>query len=116
MGRRESLSRIYLKPRWESFLSQDSKGNLFIDTISVNYLAKKYGTPLYILVEKEIRKRLRRFKKAFPYPKLRVQYACKCNSNLEILRIVREEGMELDASSVGEIILAMLADFKPKQI
>jgi diaminopimelate decarboxylase len=32
------------------------------------------------------------------------------------LKIVREEGFELDCSSVGEIILGLLADFKPRQI
>lgn len=70
-----------------------------------------------MLVEREIRNRLRRFKAAFSnYPKLRPQYASKINTNLEVLKIVREEGFEIDASSVGEIILALLADFKPYEI
>ncbi len=110
-----SISRKYLKPRWP-YLKQDSKGTLYVDGISIKTLAEKYGTPLYILVEREIRNRIRRFKSAFPYQKFRPQYASKCNSNLEILRIMREEGMDVDASSVGEIILALLADFEPKEI
>ncbi len=105
----------YLRPRWK-YLSQDNAGTLYIDDISVKLLAKKFGTPLYVLIEKEIRSRLKRFMRAFPYPKLRPQYAGKINANLEILRIVREEGFDLDASTVGEIILGLLADFEPKQI
>lgn len=115
MKKIKSISRRYVRPRW-NFISQDKKGILHIDGISVNDLTGKYGTPVYVLVEKEIRGRLRNFKQSFPYVKLRPQYAGKCNSNLEILKIVREEGWELDASSVGEIILGLLADFKPNQI
>lgn len=113
--RRKNISKRYLQPRW-NFLSEDKKGTLFVEGISVGELAKKYGTPLYILVEREIKTRLRRFKNAFPYAKLRPQYAGKINSNLEIMRIVREAGFDLDASSVGEIILGLLADFKPREI
>ena len=109
------VSSRYLEPRW-SFMAQDKNQTAYIEGISVKKLAEKYGTPVYIMVESEIRTRLRRFKAAFPYPKLEVQYASKCNSNLEILRIMREEGLNLDASSAGELILGLLADFEPKQM
>ena len=115
MARLTTISKRYLKPRW-NFLSQDSHGTLSIEGWDIEDIVEKYGTPVYLIVERKIREQLRAFKKAFPYPKLRVQYASKVNSNLEILKIVREEGMELDCSSVGEIILGMLADFEPHQI
>lgn len=115
MEKLKTISRRYIKPRWY-YTSQDKKGTLYIENVSVKELAAKYDTPLYIMVEREIRNRLRRFKSSFPYSKLRVQYATKCNSNLEILKIAREEGFEVDVSSVGEIILTLLADFKPEQI
>ncbi len=111
----EKISKRYLRKRW-NFLSQDQQGILHIEGVSVQHLANKFGTPLFILVEKEIRNRLRRFKQSFPYSNFRPQYAAKCNSNLEILKIVREEGFDLDASSVGEIMLGLLADFQPDQI
>ncbi len=111
-----AISPRYNKKRWRHFLSQDRDGILHIEGVSVRDLQKKYGTPLYVFVEEEIRYRLRAFKEAFDYPKFKPQYACKCNSNLEVLRIVREEGWEFDASSVGEIILGLLADFEPDQI
>jgi diaminopimelate decarboxylase len=88
---------------------------LMIEGLPVDTLVEKYGTPLYVMVESEIRERMRRFKKVFG-PNIKLQYAVKCNSNLEILRIAREEGFDLDCSSVGELILGLLADFKPKQL
>lgn len=105
----------YMRDRWKNFLSQSKDGFLMIEGVPVEEIIKKYGTPLYVMVESEIRDRLRRFKKTFG-PGIRLQYAVKCNSNLEILRIIREEGFELDCASVGELILGLLADFKPKQL
>ncbi len=110
-----AISKKYLRPRWK-FLSQDWRGTLYIEQHSVAELAKKFGTPLYILVEREIRENLREFKLAFPYSRLRPQYAGKINSNIEIMQICRQEGFELDASSAGEIVLGLLADFSPSQI
>lgn len=109
------VSDRYARDRWDEFLSQDRQGVLHIEGVSVEEITKKYGTPLYVMVESDIRKRCRRFKKVFGRD-IQLQYAAKVNSNLEILRIVREEGMELDCSSIGEVILGMLADFKPRQM
>ncbi len=110
------ISKKYLKERWNAFSWQDKEGNLLIEGMNVKELETKYGSPLYILVEREIRERLRSFKQAFPYKKFRPQFACKVNSNLEIIRIAKEEGFDLDASSVGEIILGLLANYEPNQI
>lgn len=105
----------YMRDRWNSFLTQTNDGMMMIEGVRVDDIVKKYGTPLYVMVESEIRDRCRRFKKVFG-DKIGLQYAVKCASNLEILRIVREEGFDLDCSSVGELILGLLADFKPKQL
>ncbi len=109
------LSPRYARDRWKKFLSQNAEGMLMIDGVRADDIVAKYGTPVYVMVESEIRRRCKRFKKVFG-DKVPLQYAAKCNSNLEILNIVREEGFELDCSSVGEIILGLLSDFKPKQI
>lgn len=108
---------------------------LMIEGVPVDRIIAKYGTPIYVYVESEIRRRFQRFKKVFgpsvparpddrsggpadgrAGDRIGLQYAVKCNSNLEILRMAREEGFELDCSSVGELILGLLADFKPKQL
>jgi diaminopimelate decarboxylase len=109
------MSSRYLRGRWAAFVGQDKRGMMTIEGVPVDDIINEYGTPLYVMVESEIRRRLRRFKKVFG-PAVSLQYAVKCNSNLEILRIAREEGFELDCSSVGELILGLLADFHPKQL
>ncbi|MFH0961055.1 MAG: hypothetical protein V1820_00025 [archaeon] len=112
---KETPPHAFAKARWP-FMGMTPEGMMTIDGIPVKELANRFGTPVYVLSEKTLRARMRAFKAAFPYKKLEVQYAAKCNSNLSILRICQEEGIEIDASSVGEIILAILADHKPEQI
>jgi len=114
--KKQPMPKKHLKDRWKKFLSQDKEGNLLVEGLSVKDLDAKFGAPLYILVERELRERLRTFKNAFPYPHFRPQFACKVNSNISIIKIAKEEGFDLDASSVGEIILGLLADYEPQQI
>jgi len=109
------ISNRYVRDRWAGFVSQTKQGVLLLEGVPVDALLKEYGSPLYVMVESEIRRRLRRFKKVFG-SSIGLQYAVKCNSNLEILKIAREEGFELDCSSVGEVILGLLADFQPRSI
>lgn len=105
----------YIRPRWERFVSHDNRGMMTIEGVPVDKIVAKYGTPLYVMSESEIRLRMQRYKKTVG-DSVELQYCVKTNSNLQILRIAREEGFGLDCSSVGEVILGLLADFKPKQL
>ncbi|MFW9847448.1 MAG: diaminopimelate decarboxylase [Candidatus Thorarchaeota archaeon] len=81
-------------------------------------LADRYGTPLYVTHEDRIRENYRRIEGAFKkqYPKTNVNFACKANTNLAILRILEQEGSGIDAVSTGEIHLALNAGFSPERI
>ena len=77
-------------------------------------LAKKYGTPLYLMDEDKIREKCRIYKHAFvkhfgpgSYP----LYASKANSFKRIYEIMTEEGMGIDVVSSGEIYTALKAGF-----
>lgn len=75
-------------------------------------LAKKYGTPLYLMDENRIRENCRIYTKAFreAFGKNgQVLYASKANAFKEIYRIVAEEGMGIDVVSSGEIYTALAA-------
>jgi len=50
------------------------------------------------------------------YPWFVANYSIKANSNLELLKIVRDEGLNADAMSPGEIYVLLKAGFKPSQI
>jgi diaminopimelate decarboxylase len=79
-------------------------------------LSEKYGTPLYVYNENILRKSCRDMKGLIPYKNFSVNYSPKANSNLELLRIVRSEGLRVDAMSPGEIYVNLMAGYKPEEI
>ena len=89
--------------------------NFFGNTDPV-WLSEKYGTPLYVYNETILRKRCRDLKKLISYPNFVVNYSPKANSNLELIKIVRNEGLRVDAMSPGEIYVNLLAGYRPEDI
>ncbi|MGA2916252.1 MAG: type III PLP-dependent enzyme [Sedimentisphaerales bacterium] len=65
-------------------------------------LAKKYGTPLFIIDHDKIRENFRTFKKNLP--KVQAYYAVKANSNQEIIKTLFKEGSSFDVASYNEFI------------
>lgn len=77
-------------------------------------LAKKYGTPLYIMDEEKIRSNCRAYKKALDCcacPGSTAVYASKACSFGAIYKIIAEEGLEADVVSPGEIYTAYKAGY-----
>jgi diaminopimelate decarboxylase len=87
-----------------------------IDEIPVLDLVKKYGTPLYIYDTSKMRSQYKRLQKAFHGTSIRVYYACKALTNVNILRFFHHLGAGLDAVSIQEVRLSLLAGFDPKDI
>ncbi|WP_117196513.1 diaminopimelate decarboxylase [Rhizobium terrae] len=79
-------------------------------------LADKYHTPLYVFDEPTIRTNAQEIISAIAYRPFHPRYACKALTIGAILRIVREEGFWIDASSMNEVDRAILAGFKPSEI
>jgi diaminopimelate decarboxylase len=91
-------------------------GSLHIGGLSSEALAERYGTPLYVYDAAVIRTQIANVQAAFAGLPFRPMYAMKANSNLSILRLVRESGLGCDAVSPGEIHLARAAGFLPEAI
>ena len=88
----------------------------FFGNTDANSLIKTYGSPLYVYNEDIIRSNLRRLSgliTKYPYT---TNYSIKANSNLELLKIVNEEGLNCDAMSEGEIRILLKAGFTPDRI
>ena len=86
---------------------------------SVPDLAKKYGTPLYLMDEERIRHNCRLYTKAFKQAfgeNALPLYAGKAASFKQIIRVVMSEGMGLDAVSPGEIHTALSVGFPEEKI
>ncbi|QIY80157.1 diaminopimelate decarboxylase [Chromobacterium violaceum] len=70
-------------------------------------IARQYGTPLWVYRADTIRERIAELK-AFDT----IRYAQKANSNTHILRLMRAEGVKVDAVSLGEIERALAAGYR----
>lgn len=79
-------------------------------------LAEQYHTPLYVFEEAVIRARCCELKSAVTYPKTVIRYACKALTLQAILKIVRDEGLWIDASSLNEVLRALRAGFLPQEV
>lgn len=79
-------------------------------------LIKEYGSPLYVYDEDILRLRCEEMKNLLKYPSFRVNYSAKANTNVELLKIIREEDLDVDAMSPGEIFLETKAGFTPERI
>jgi len=78
--------------------------------------AAAFGTPLYVYDANKILAQYKRLTDAFSGVKFRVHYACKANTNLNILRLLKNAGCELDTVSIQEVQLGLHAGFKPENI
>jgi len=83
---------------------------------SIHELLKEYGSPLYVYDEDILRERCQEIKNLMGYENFRVNYSAKANTNVELLRIIREEGLDVDAMSPGEMYLEMKAGFPAERI
>lgn len=74
-------------------------------------LAKKYGTPLYVISNTNILERCREIRDAFlnKYENTRAVYASKAFLTQEMCRIMTREGLGLDVVSGGELYTAQKA-------
>jgi diaminopimelate decarboxylase len=104
---------------WEIEGFLEVKNNqLHIDGVSATELAETHDTPLFVFSESRIRHNIARLKKAADFIDcpLKICYAAKANSNMAILRAVREAGSDLEVNSGGELWKALKAGFTPDQI
>ena len=95
-------------------LSVNEKGHLTFAGLDTVDLAKKYGTPLYLMDENKIREHIRTYKNAMEryFPKGSLpEFASKAFSIKQIYRIIAEEGIDIDVVSQGEIYTAVKAGF-----
>ena len=100
-------------------LSVNDEGHLVIGGCDTVELAKEFGTPLYIMDEKLIRKSCRAFKESidrFYEGNGLVVYASKAFNTLAMCKLVEQEGLGLDVVSGGELYTAIKAGFPVEKI
>ena len=88
----------------------------YIQGIPVTELIETYQTPVYVYDTEIIKRQIDRLKSAFHVPDLGIHFACKALNNINILKLIHQWGVGLDAVSVQEIWTALKAGFKPEDI
>ena len=97
----------------------DAEGRLVVGGCLLSDLARRYGTPLYVLDEATLRGTAQAYRKALAshYPGSALAlYASKANSSLAITAVVAAEGLGLDAVSAGELLTAVQGGMPPERI
>ena len=92
------------------------KKKLFIENISVENIAKKYGTPAYCYSYKLLKENILKFKKNFKAFSPIICFAVKSNTNLNLLKEIKKFGLGADVVSMGELMTATKAGINPKKI
>ncbi len=104
-------------PPVRPFVYPEKDAPLSCGQISLESLAKKYGTPLYVYSADNLLYRLQLFTEAFlkqprPIPHL-ICYAVKANPALAILKLLQHEGAGFDIVSGGELERVLAIDKAP---
>ncbi|MCO6480485.1 MAG: diaminopimelate decarboxylase [Phaeodactylibacter sp.] len=79
-------------------------------------LVEQYGCPLYVYDSAIIERQYKRITQAFKVKNLKINYACKALSNINILKYFKELGAGLDTVSVQEVEVGIRAGFAPQDI
>ena len=76
---------------------------LFCEGVSVESLARKFGTPLYVYSQRTLTEHFRKLDQSLAPLDHLVCFAMKANSNLSVLRVLANLGSGFDIVSGGEL-------------
>lgn len=107
---------------WPSGLRREPEGQLSLGGVSVGDLVADFGTPLYVLDQKDFFARSRAIASAFSAAAdeigttAKLYYAGKALLCTEVVRWVAQLGLNLDVSSGGELAVALAGGMPPARI
>ncbi|MFI9254139.1 diaminopimelate decarboxylase [Streptomyces sp. NPDC053069] len=99
---------------WPASTTESPYGDLAVGGVPLAEVADRFGTPVYVLDEAEVRDRCRAYLNAFPDAD--VLYAAKAFLCRAMARWTAEEGLGLDVCSAGELELAVTTGFPAERI
>src|SRR5437016_6301667 len=85
----------------------DEAGQLMLGGLRATDLAEDHGTPLVVYCEETIRAQARAYREAAPAAS--IVYGTKAFANVALLRLLGEEGIGADVSTLGELAFARAA-------
>ena len=91
------------------------EGKLFIDEVSLEDLAKEYGTPVYVYSGSKLKENLNGYLSSVREQD-KVCYSVKSNSNIHLLELLADLGSGFDVVSGNELRKCLEAGAKPEDI
>src|SRR6266511_2607359 len=89
-------------------------GELVVGGVRTSALAEEFGTPLVVYCEQTIRSQARAYRSVDP--DALVVYGTKAFPNVALLRLLAEEGLGADVSTLGELEFALRAGLAGERI
>ena len=93
-----------------------NNGQLCADSVPLNEIAKRFGTPCYVYSRAALESALDEFLVELEGIDAQVCYAVKANSNLAVLNVFARRGAGFDIVSAGELQRALAAGADPRKI
>lgn len=103
-----------LRPQIRNLFTVSNPSHL--QGVSIASLADEFGTPLYIYDGEKITSQVKTLQEAFSAAPVKIKYATKALSNINILKLIRKAGAGVDAVSVEEVKLCLMAGYSPEEI
>lgn len=93
-----------------------SNNSYSIGGIPIDEICTIAGAPVYVYDTAVMARQVNRLTNAFPNVGLRIMYACKALTNVNVLRVMKGLGTGLDTVSLQEVELGLYAGFAPSEI
>lgn len=99
---------------WPTTTHVDELGRITVGGVALADVADQFGTPTYVLDERDVRHRCRTYRELFP--EAEIAYAGKALLTRAVATWVAGEGLSLDVCSAGELAVALSAGVDPRRI
>ncbi|MFD1815514.1 diaminopimelate decarboxylase [Rhodococcus gannanensis] len=99
---------------WPATTHVDDLGRVTVGGLALSDIADRFGTPVYVLDERDVRHRCRTYRELFP--EAEIAYAGSALLTRAVAGWTAEEGLALDVWSAGELTVALSAGVDPRRI
>ncbi|WP_411701024.1 diaminopimelate decarboxylase [Conyzicola sp.] len=107
---------------WSLNSERSTDGELLIAGVAATEIAERFGTPVYVVDELDVRTRARGIRESFDREfgrigsRVKVYYAGKAFLSTQVVAWMIADGLNIDASSGGELAVALAAGADPARL
>src|ERR1700750_1867010 len=112
---RMSIEIVTSSPAWSIPVYLEVRNDHFtVNGVDTLELVKEFNSPLFVFSEARIRDNIKRLQLAADSVDRPIKfcYASKANSNMAILKVVLESGIDIEVNSGGELFKALRVGFR----